>query len=235
MPPLAARRSPAPFSAELRRLGRRLPPALAKAKHPGTVERILHAAEGIFAEKGLEGARTGAIARTARVNTALLYYYCRSKEDLHRFTLELLFSQLRDQVGATLEGPAAPQQRLIDYVNAYFDFVAAHPNYPRLVQRQLMSRGPGLGGIVDAFYRPLHDGLGGTIRAGIARGEFREVDPRQTVLTLVAMTVFYFAAAPVVGELWRCDPLAPGRVAARRHSVLDFLEHGLFTSSARKR
>lgn len=235
MPGLATSRSPSPFSAELRRLGPRLPQALAKAKRPGTVQRILRAAEGIFAERGLEGARTGAIARAARVNKALLYYYFRSKEDLHRFTLELLFSQLRDQVGATLESSAPPHQRLLDYVSAYFDFVSAHPNYPRLVQRQLMSRGPGLGGIVDAFYRPLHDRLAATIRAGVARGEFRDVDPRQTVLTLVAMTVFYFAAAPVVGELWRCNPLAPSRVAARQRAVLDFLEHGLFASPARTR
>jgi hypothetical protein len=79
----------------------------------------------------------------------------------------------------------------------------------------------------------LHDRLSNTIRAGIARGEFRNVDPQQTVLTLVAMTVFYFAAAPVLAELWRCDPLKPSRVAARRRAVVDFLEHGLFASSAR--
>jgi TetR/AcrR family transcriptional regulator len=223
------------FSVELSRLGDRLPPALAHAKRPATVQRIVHAAERIFADRGLAGARTSAIARAARVNTALLYYYFRSKEALHRFTLEMLFSQLRSQVGATLEEPGQPRERLLGYVNAYFDFVAAHPNYPRLVQRQLMNRGPGLGGMMDEYYRPLHERLSATIRAGIARGEFREVDPQQTVLTLVAMTVFYFAAAPVLAELWHCDPLKPSRVAARRRAVLDFLEHGLFLSSVRTR
>ncbi len=49
------------------------------------------------------------------------------------------------------------------------------------------------------------------------------------------MTVFYFAAAPVLAELWRCDPLEPRRVAARRRAVLDFLEHGLFLQAARTR
>jgi len=197
------------------------------------VKRILHAAERIFADRGLAGARTSAIARAARVNKALLYYYFRSKEDLHRVTLEMMFSQLRSQVQATLEGSGPPRQRLVGYVNAYFDFVIAHPNYPRLVQRQLMNRGPV--GIVDEYYRPLHDLLSATIQDGITQGEFRQVDPPQTVLTLVAMTVFYFAAAPVVAKLWRCDPLKLSRVAARRRAVLDFLEHGLFALSARKR
>jgi TetR/AcrR family transcriptional regulator len=215
--------------------GRRKAPRLAHLKNPATVRRILAAAEHIFAEQGLAGARTGAIARAARVNNALLYYYFRSKEDLHRFTLESLFKQLREQVGATLEGPASPREHLIGYVDAYFEFVAAHPNYPRLFQREVMGPGPQLRSMIHENFRPLHLRLTETIRAGTQRGEFRRVDPQQTVLTLIAMTVFYFAAAPVLAELWDCDPLTPQRVAARRRAILDFLEHGLFLRSPRKR
>jgi TetR/AcrR family transcriptional regulator len=224
-----------PSGAELRLTGRGLPREFATARHPDTVRRILRAAEEIFAERGLAGARTSAIARAARVNQALLYYYFQSKEELHWFTLEMLFSQLRAQATSALEAHDAPGERLLGYVNAYFDFVAAHPNYPRLVERELMNRGPRLGGIVENYFRPLHGRLTTTIRNGIARGEFRRVDPRNTVVTLIAMTVFYFAAAPVLGELWRCDPLAPKRVALRRRAVLDFLEHGLFLQPARMR
>jgi len=232
--------TPAPASlllpaAKVRGARTELPRGLAEARHPDTVRRILRAAEEIFAERGLAGARTSAIAHAARVNQALLYYYFQSKEGLHRFTLEMLFSQLRAQAGAALERPALPGERLLGYVNAYFDFVAAHPNYPRLVERELMSRGPRLGGIVEHYFRPLHGRLTAAIRSGIARGEFRRVDPRNTVVTLIAMTVFYFAAAPVLAELWRCDPLGPRRVAARRRAVLDFLEHGLFLQAARTR
>jgi TetR/AcrR family transcriptional regulator len=224
-----------PPGERLRLTGRGLPRGLAEARHPDTVRRIVRVAEQIFAEQGLAGARTGAIARGARVNQALLYYYFQSKEELHRFTLEMLFSQLRTQATAALAKPAAPRERLLGYVNVYFDFVAAHPNYPRLVQRELMSRGPRLGGIANEFFRPLYNRLAATIRGGIARGEFRRVDPRNTVVTLIAMTVFYFAAAPVLAEIWRCDPLTPQRVAARRRAVLDFLEHGLFLHRARTR
>ena len=224
-----------PLGTEVRNLGGRLPRAVAHAKRPETVQRILHAAEAIFAEKGLAGARTTAIARAARVNKALLYYYFRDKEDIHRFTVEMVFSQLLARAGTALAGSGPAPQRLLGYVNGYFDFVAAHPTYPRLVQRQLMSHGPGLGGMVDKYFRPLNDRLMAAIRAGIARGDFRKVDPRQTAITVVAMTVFYFAAAPVLGELWRCDPLTPARLAARREAVLDFLEHALFKSSGRTR
>jgi AcrR family transcriptional regulator len=213
--------------------GRRLPAGLAGAKRPATVRRILSAAENVFAEHGIEGARIDAIARAARVNKALLYYYFRGKEELHRCTLDMLFRALRAETGR--QRSASPRDQLIGYVNGYFDFVAAHPNYPRLVQREVMGRGRGLAWIVHEYFQPLHRRLAAVVRDGVARGEFRTVDAQQTVLTLIAMMAFYFAAAPVLAELWQCDPLTASRVAARRRAVLDFLEHGLFQLQARTR
>ena len=49
---------------------------------------ILEAAEGIFAEVGLAGARIDAIAGAAGINKAMLYYYFKSKEGLYRAVLE---------------------------------------------------------------------------------------------------------------------------------------------------
>jgi TetR/AcrR family transcriptional regulator len=225
--PLPQGRSEAPVRRSL------LPPGIDRARHPETIQRIVVAAERIFAEQGLDGARTDAIARAARVNKALLYYYFKSKEDLHRFTLQTLLDQMREHTESGVQGSSAPRERLISYVEGYFDFMAAHPNYPRLVQREVMGRGQSLQWIVNAYFGPLYRRLAAAIRAGIAQGEFRKVDPQNTALTLISMTVFYFAAAPVLAELWGCNPLTPARVAARRRAVLDFLEHGLFQQAAR--
>jgi TetR/AcrR family transcriptional regulator len=213
----------------------RLSAGSAQPRHPDTVQRILRAAEENFAERGLAGARISAIARAARVNKALLYYYFSSKEELHRFTLTTLFRQLREQTSAALDRPGSPRQQLLRYINNYFDFMMAHPNYPRLFERELMSQEPRLVGLVQEHLRPLHARLTGVIRAGIAQGEFRRVDPQHTLFSLVAMTVFYFAAVPVLTQLWRIEPLAPRRVAARRRAVLDFVGHALFLPAARKR
>jgi TetR/AcrR family transcriptional regulator len=207
---------------------------LEKAKNPATVRRIVAAAGRLFAEQGLAGARTDEIARAARVNKALLYYYFGSKENLYRFVLESLFSQLLAAVEGAPTAGSLPHQQLLAYVNGYFDFISSHPNYPRLVQREVMDSGRHLTWIVDHYFRPLHRRLSGAIEAGIAAGEFRRVDAHHTVLTIVAMTVFYFAAAPVLSQIWGRDALQPQAVAARRRAILDFLGHGLFQHSPRK-
>ncbi len=220
--------------AELRAEGVKVPRGLRKAKNPATIRRIVAAAERIFAERGLAGARTDEIARAARVNKALLYYYFGSKENLYRFVLESLFSQLKRAIEVAPESNALPRRRLLVYVDGYFDFVSSHPNYPRLVQREVMAAGKHVSWIVEHFFRPLHNRMSRAIEMGIEAGDFRPVDPSQTVLTIIAMTIFYFAAAPVLSEIWGRDALQPRAVAARRAAILDFLEHGLFQSSAAK-
>jgi TetR/AcrR family transcriptional regulator len=210
-----------------------LPPGIGRVRNPKTLRRIVAAAERIFAEHGVDGARTDGIARAARVNKALLYYYFKSKEDLHRFTLETLLQEMRQHIEARMKQSASPREQLVNFVNGYFDFMVAHPNYPRLVQREVMGRGQSLRWIVRVYFGPLYRRLAATIRAGVLRGEFRRVDPQHTTVTLLGMTIFYFAAAPVLGEVWSGDPLAPARLAARKRSVLDFVEHGLFHKSVR--
>src|ERR1700682_6810960 len=90
----AQTRSSSPHKWELASLGR-VPRSLRQARDLSTARRIVATAEDIFAEQGLAGARMDEIARAAKVNKALLYYYFRSKEELHRFVLVALFSQLR--------------------------------------------------------------------------------------------------------------------------------------------
>jgi TetR/AcrR family transcriptional regulator len=216
----------------LKSLGRRVPRSLRQARDLTTARRIVATAEQIFAEQGLAGARMDEIARAAKVNKALLYYYFRSKEELYHFVLETLLSQLRARVGAQGAGPLSPGKRLAAVIDNFFDFVQRHPNYPRLVQRVMMTRGPNLEWIVSEYYKPLHIQLIGLIEEGISSGEFRRVDTRNTALTVVSIMVFYFAAAPVLNRILGHDPLQPREVAQRRKAVHDFLEHGLFLHGA---
>lgn len=216
-------------------------PSARVLRGPGSRQRILAAAEQAFAEQGLAGARTEQIARAAGVNKALLYYYFRGKEELYGAVLESLFRQQRATIAAARPPSSAHtafsthQLELMGYVNGAFDFVIAYPNFPRIIQHEVMNRGAHFRKLMRTYWLPTQKNLAHTIAEGIEGGEFRRVDPLHTVLSIIAMTVFYFAAAPVLRELWGRDTLNAQAVAARRRAVLDFIEHGLFLPSARKR
>src|ERR1700681_3592522 len=118
----APTRSSSPHKWELASLGRRVPRSLRQARDLSTARRIVATAEDIFAEQGLAGARMDEIARAAKVNKALLYYYFRSKEELYRFVLETLLSQLSTKVGGTGGETPSSRKPLGAIVENFFDF-----------------------------------------------------------------------------------------------------------------
>src|SRR5271169_1684657 len=133
-----------------------MPRGRRRVEDPATARRILAAAERHFAAQGLEGARTEEIATAAHANKAMLYYYFGNKRRLHRAVLENLLRQLRAGVLAPPVKRMSAHNRFFAAVSGYFDFLATHPNYPRLVQRQAMEAGTGFKWMVTEFFRPLH-------------------------------------------------------------------------------
>src|SRR6476659_1442065 len=88
---------------------------------------ILQAAVREFAQEGVAGARTDAIARSAGVNKALLYYYFQDKEALYQAVLDQVFGGLRAEVHNALSRDLPPREKLAGYVCAHFDYIASHP------------------------------------------------------------------------------------------------------------
>jgi TetR/AcrR family transcriptional regulator len=205
-----------------------------KVENPLTARRILAAAEEHFAAQGMAGARTEEIAAAAHANKAMLYYYFGDKSRLHRAVMENLLRQLRNATFGALGTKSSSRDRMIAWANGYFDFLATHPNFPRLVQREVMETSK-IEWIVREYFRPFHKRLAGLIEDGIASGEFRKVDAHQTVFTLVGMTVFYFASAPVMSRVTGHNILSAQALKMRKRALLDFLEHGLMRRQARSR
>jgi TetR/AcrR family transcriptional regulator len=206
-----------------------------RVQDPATARRILAAAEQHFAAQGLAGARTEEIAMAAHANKAMLYYYFGNKRRLHRAVLENLLRQLRLAVFSLPKKTLSPGERFFAGVSGYFDFLATHPNYPRLVQRQAIEPGRGFEWMVTEFFRPLHREFARMVEEGIAQGEFRSMDPDQTALMTLQMTTSYFAAAAILSRVVGRDLLAPEAVAARKRALLDFLRYAVVRQGARPR
>jgi AcrR family transcriptional regulator len=198
---------------------------------------ILQAAVHEFAQHGIAGARTDAIARAAKVNKALLYYYFKDKDALYGAVLDQAFGGLIAYVGEVFSRDLPPREKILAYAGAHFDYVARHPLYPRIVQGEMMGVGRGkanhLERIVKKYFRPLFGRVAEVLKTGQATGEFRPVDPLHFVPSMIAVIVFYFTAAPVMRLMTGKDPMSLERVAARRAAVLDLISAALFQQSAR--
>src|SRR5450631_3982711 len=162
--PVRARSSAdhASYGPVARRLGTRGRPEESRAA-------ILKAAVAEFSEHGIAGARTDAIARAAHVNKALLYYYFTDKDALFEAVLDHVFSGLRDRVMPVLESDLPPRQKMLEYLGAYFDYIAENPRFPRVVQSQWMRSGAGtsrMRRVAKEYFRPIFQKLVGVLSEG---------------------------------------------------------------------
>lgn len=196
----------------------------------GARSRIFEAAVKEFAVNGLAGARTDAIAKTADVNIALLFYYYKSKEELYAAVLEEMFSTWHDILLAPLKARGTPEQRILKYVETYFDHVAASVWRPRLVQQELMrsKHGPAIRKLLKKYAKPVHECVIKVLQEGIAGASFRaNLDVENFYYSITAIVAQYFNNSSAIMEIAGYDPLSPERVQARRKAVLDVIKAAL--------
>ncbi len=184
-----------------------------------------------FAIEGVGGARTDAIARAAKVNKALLYYYFKDKESLFGAVMESVFAELTTAINQALSSPLPPKERFLAYVRAHFDFVASSPLRPRLFHREIT--GAGLEGsqhlrnIVQHHLRPIFAQVAALLQEGIEAGDFRPVNPAHFIPSVVGTIVFYFST-PIPKMVTGIDPYDPKMIEQRRAEVIDFVSAALF-------
>jgi len=195
---------------------------------------ILQAAIREFAREGIAGARTDAIAKAAKVNKALLYYYFHDKDALYGAALDHVFQERNRRLMPILAANVPPGEKILRYVGAFFDFLAENPSHREMVQRELFNqpRRTQMQRIVKLYIKPMYEEMLKVFREGIAAGTFRPVDPMQFIPSMAAVVVHYFGSAAFLKFMTHEDPLSPERLAARRAAVLDFISAALFQPTA---
>src|SRR5579871_6408047 len=212
-------------SAELRRGSRRQPEASRNA--------ILQAALAEFAREGLAGARMDAIAESAAVNKALLYYYFEDKETLYGSILDRFFERLSQRIITVCDQPGSAGERFLAYARTHYDAIAESPYYAHIFMSELMSasRGgsPHLDRIFARYMRPIAGRVLGLVQEGVKRREFRAIDPNQFLPSAIGSIVHYFLTAPLRQKfLPELDTTGALAIQQRRAAVLDFIAASLF-------
>lgn len=104
---------------------------------------ILDAAERLFAEKGYDATSLNEVGARAGVSRGTPGYFFGSKADLYQAVLDRCFAEVREAVRAGRARALASNQSsetiLAGAVADYFDFLAARPNFVRLIEREALS------------------------------------------------------------------------------------------------
>jgi TetR/AcrR family transcriptional regulator len=189
---------------------------------------ILAAAGRIFAKSGLAGARMDAIADTAGVNKALLYYYFKGKENLYEAVVADHFSEFNRQAIEVLTAPGPAWAILLRYVSLHFDFISARRRLAFLHQQVLTAGGKLAERLVHKYFKPRGEALGNLLERGMRAGEFRRADRFHTAMSVNSLIVFYFSAAPMLHLMGHSDAYTAANLKRLKQEVLEFIRYGVF-------
>lgn len=149
-------------------------------------ERLLQAAERLFAEKGYAATSVQEITDAAGVNKALLYYYFADKPRIYASLVEDGITAFSDVVDGALASPGSYADRLRLLIHRHVGLLWQRPNLLRMVQRSQTTGEVRDTDLRQRFQEPMRR-LEAFFAAAAAAGEFREMDTRMAALSLLAL------------------------------------------------
>lgn len=189
-------------------------------------ERLLDAAIACYVRHGIGGSSLRAIAGEAAVTPALLHYYFGDRDQLREAVIaERLMPAIgvvRGHVGAAGEDAAA---LVAAFVRGVAEAVARHPWLPALWVREIVCEGGALRDVLLGTVAPLPRMLAMRFAAAQRDGALNpDLDPRLLVVSLVGLTMFPAAGAPIWRRVFDADDIDAG--AMRDHAIA-LLDRGL--------
>ena len=189
---------------------------------------ILDAAEKLFAAKGFEATSLNEVGTAAGVSRGTPGYFFGSKGDLDQAVLDRSFAEVRQAVRAgrarAMASSQSPDAILAGAVSDYFDFLAARPNFIRLIEREALNGGPQLDEVshLSAGQEAL-----AAISAELGLDDSPSGEAAQLLLSIIALCWFHLIHARTVAPAVGVTLESPDDLERRRRHIVGLVLHGL--------
>ena len=109
---------------------------MTEVKKDNSEEKILNAAQSVFIQKGMDGARMQEIADEAGINKALLHYYFRTKQKLFEAILKKVFSNILPNLMDMVHSDLPIEEKLGIFIENYIDLLMENPYLPNFILKE---------------------------------------------------------------------------------------------------
>ena len=183
-----------------------------------TSERILDAAEDLFAEKGYTATSLGEVADRVGIRSPSLYNHFRNKEALYSAVLDRLLDEFTAPL-ADLIGTEITRQRIFQWLETIVRMHHERPNLARLLQHAALSGGPQTNALIDGLFSPMFD----TEQPVAVDADEWKLPPELqpwAVMALNNMVMSYITMAPMYRDLLGEDPFCPDALDKQLELIL---------------
>ncbi|HEY4243793.1 MAG TPA: TetR/AcrR family transcriptional regulator [Kofleriaceae bacterium] len=162
-------------------------------------DRILAAAERVFARRGFFAARVSEIAKEAGVADGTIYLYFKSKDDLLISLFERRMQEVNAALAAAIARVPAPEQ-LRAFVRTYLQLVHDEPAAAEVLTIELRQSSKFMKEYENPQFQDFLRMLGGIVTAGQQRGELPGGIPPQVLARMIFGMVDELALAWVLAK-----------------------------------
>ncbi|AQA17979.1 hypothetical protein BST95_06730 [Halioglobus japonicus] len=176
---------------------------------PTTAERILDAAEDLFAEKGYRATSLGDVADRVGIRSPSLYNHFRNKEALYQAVLERLITEFSQPLAALESQEVPDQERVMQWLEMIVRQHHANPNLARLLQHAALSGGPHTNEIIERLFRPMFQPMDARPDVGDQFGQLHHLGLQPwAVMGFNNLVMSYVTMAPMYRDLLGQDPFS---------------------------
>ncbi|HVK87742.1 MAG TPA: TetR/AcrR family transcriptional regulator [Kofleriaceae bacterium] len=172
-------------------------------------ERILVAAERIFAKHGFFAARVTEIAKEAGVADGTIYLYFKSKDDLLISLFESRMKQVNDELRAVIASEP-PQRQLHAFIRTYLRLIHDEPAAAEVLTIELRQSSKFMKEYDNPQFADFLRMLGGIITAGQERGEIDASIPSHVAARMIFGILDELALAWLLARQPSISAGAPG-------------------------
>lgn len=201
------------------------PPERPHTKGEQTAERILDAAEALFAEHGFAGTSLRDVASAVGIRTPSLYNHFESKDALYAAVLERVIGPVMAMLSGVMGQPGSHHEgdrhKLIEQI---MDLLGSHPNIARLVLHETLTGGHRLTPMMRAWIGPIFEKSAELVETGPGAERWGRDEIPHLVLALYHVVVGYFSIAPLYEELNGTDLMTKEARARQTRFLVDLVD-----------
>ena len=171
-----------------------------------TAEKILDAAEDLFAQKGYSATSLGDVADKVGIRSPSLYNHFKNKEALYQSVLNRLLDDFTGPLDELTQNPVT-QERVMEWLDVMVRRHHANPNLARLLQHAALSGGPQTNELIDRLFRPMFTPATSIDGEAIPLLGDSGLQP-WAVMALNNLVMSYITMAPMYRDLLGQDPFS---------------------------
>ena len=203
-------------------------------------EKILDAAEELFARRGFAGVGLSEIADAVGLGKSSLFHHFATKAQLYAAVVDRILHEIDDALTQALAAGGSPVERLDRWIDTIVDLLGARPSHARLLLRSLFADDELTGSsdeerAADQTLARIIESVSRLLREGMAGGTLRAANIPHTLQSLIGLVIYHFASGDFGAELLGRSVLAPAEVKRRKDEIKALLHHGLVVRGAAHR